>query len=101
MTEEPNLGEKTIVVNVTSRSKEDWSKKFSPFFLGPIDIQPLDKVYESKNFENAWQYSKYHQDFKDEKEYIEWAEEGFANPKAVRFPMGPGSKPKYSLYKGE
>ena len=81
------LGE-GLVVNCTSRSKEDWSKELSPFFLGPCKVE----LGEAKNMENAWQYSKVYFEHLDEqgnpnKEYYEWAKEGFANPKAVRFPM--------------
>ena len=48
-----------IKINTTSRSHEEWSKKFSPFFLGPIKVHPFnDETYTSEIFENAWQYLK-------------------------------------------
>jgi hypothetical protein len=34
-------------------------------------------------------------------EYFEWAKEGWANPKANRFPMGKGAKPEYSYFNGK
>lgn len=33
--------------------------------------------------------------------YWQWAEEGWANPKAKRFPLGKGQKPLYSYWDGE
>ena len=34
-------------------------------------------------------------------EYWEWAQAGWANPKANRFPLGKGSKPSYSYWNGK
>eukprot|EP01111_Echinosteliopsis_oligospora_P018695 TRINITY_DN8713_c0_g1_i1.p1 TRINITY_DN8713_c0_g1~~TRINITY_DN8713_c0_g1_i1.p1 ORF type:complete len:207 (-),score=48.53 TRINITY_DN8713_c0_g1_i1:86-706(-) len=95
---------KYFAVNTTSRSKENWSKELSPFFLGPIpmwgDIPP------AANMENAWQYSKvYAHQVDDEgnptEEWWKWMRAGIAQKKAVRFPMGRGAAPLYSYWEGE
>jgi len=44
-----------VQVNATSRSKEEWSKALSPFYLGPIALYGRNRAH---NLENAWQYSK-------------------------------------------
>lgn len=69
---------------------------FSPRFLGHV----------SKCVENAWQYCKVYRHMCDEKgdptpEYWEWAQGGWANPKAKRFPLGKGAKPAYSFWDGK
>lgn len=52
---EKNPHKDAIIVNTTSRSKESWSRKFSPFFIGPMMVEPFpDKKYEVKYMENAW-----------------------------------------------
>lgn len=60
----------------------------------------------SQCVENAWQYCKVYAQMADENgeptaEYWEWAQEGWANPKAKRFPLGKGGKPSYSLWAGK
>lgn len=60
----------------------------------------------SQCIENAWQYCKVYGEMTDENgeptaEYWEWAQEGWANPKAKRFPLGKGCKPSYSLWAGK
>jgi|CXWL01.1.fsa_nt_gi hypothetical protein len=90
-----------VSVDTTSRSGQ-WLG-LSPFFLGPCDLYG-GRV--ARNFENAWQYAKVYQDYADKTEqptpeYWTWAEAGWANPKAVRYPMGRGAKPLYSLWNGE
>jgi len=96
------------VINVTSHSKEVWSRKFSPFFLGPITVDPAGGApIQSKNMENAWQYLKVYADQVDPNtneindNWYEWAQKGFSNPSAVRFPKGKGARPLFSLWKGE
>ena len=89
-------------VNCTSRSK-DWGYGLSPFFLGPI---PLYGGRTSLNMENAWQYAKLYKNYADENdnptaEYWKWAERGWANGIAQRYPMGKGSKPLCSLWDGK
>jgi hypothetical protein len=55
--------------------------------------------------ENAWQYSKvfeHHvgEDGEPSDEYWRWATEGWANPDAVRYPMGKGVRPAYCYWDG-
>ena len=91
-----------IVVNTTSKAADDWQRDLSPFHLGPCDLYD---GHESQNMENAWQYSKVYakhaEDRKPTEEYWEWAKEGWDNPRAVRYPMGRGARPLYSLWQGE
>ena len=94
------IPDNSIVVDVTSRSKEKWTKELSPFFLGPLDLY---NGISAKNMENAWQYCKVYKEHTDELGnpsdlYWKWAKEGFSNSKAVRFPFGRGAKPEYSLW---
>jgi hypothetical protein len=54
--------------------------------------------------ENAWQYAKVYSCHTNPnsgaptQEYWKWAREGWNNPSPVRFPMGRGAKPEYSLW---
>lgn len=90
-----------IKINTTSHSNTT-SKKLSPFFLGPVLVEPIiGKVFTSENFENAWQYSKQYEKYEDINKYLEWAAAGFKSKKADRYPMGNGAKPMHSLYKGQ
>lgn len=94
--------EKRIVVNVTSTSKT-WTKVFSPFFLGPVKLYG---AYGAWNVENAWQYSKVYECHADKEnnpteKYWKWALEGWANKRAVRYPMGRGRVPQYALWEGK
>ena len=87
-------------INVTSKSKELWSRNFSPFYLGPVKIKPyMDQTYECKIFENAWQYLKRYSS-QNESEWLEWAKNGWKLDKARRFPMGRGAKPLFAYWKG-
>lgn len=89
-----------VKINTTSTSKYEW-KAFSPFFLGPIDVEvKKGQIKRSLVFENAWQYLKRYEIHTDS-EYEKWQNLGFANPRAVRYPMGRGAKPLYSMWKGE
>lgn len=97
-----NYRDPRLAINTTSRAK-GWSRGLSPFLLGPC---PLYDGYVSRNMENGWQFSKVYKDFADEDgnptpEYFEWAQEGWNNPKAVRYPMGKGKKPLYTWWDGE
>lgn len=90
------------IINTTSRSK-NWSKGLSPFFLGPVKLYG---DYTAKNVENAWQFSKVYPQFADENEnpkddYFRWAEKGWSDSYAQRYPMGKGRKPLYSYWNGE
>jgi len=88
------------VINSTSRSK-DFGVGLSPFFLGPI---PLYKNRVAQLMENAWQYAKLYQNHAENgeptKAYWNWAERGWAEGVAHRYPMGRGSKPLCSLWDG-
>ena len=93
-----------IKINVTSRSSVEWSKKFSPFFLGPVNIFPFDDETEhtSKTMENAWQYLKVYPDQQSNKDdWLNWAKKGWASDKAHRYPFGRARKPIYSLWHGK
>lgn len=97
-----NTPKNALVVNTTSRST-NWSKGLSPFILGPVDLYG---GYVAQNVENAWQYSKVYPLYVDvdgtpSPQYFEWAKEGWANPRAVRYPMGKGAVPEYSWWDGE
>jgi len=94
----------TSIINTTS--KGGWSSDFSPFKLGPCRVKPFSSYEESLVLENAWQYSKVYAQHLDSKgclrkgRWLQWAKEGWHNPKAVRYPMGRGAKPEYSLWNG-
>lgn len=95
--------EHTVFVNPTSRSRDPEYRQLSPFFLGPVDVDPFGdgQTYTSRTFENAWQYLKlYAQHQEDVRAYLEWARRGWASPRAHRFPMGKGAQPLCSLWKG-
>jgi len=88
-------------VNTTSQSK-DWSKGLSPFFLGPCKLYG---DFVSQNVENAWQHSKVYEEHMDgdaiSSRYWEWAEKGWADTWAHRYPMGKGAIPKFSFWNGD
>jgi len=91
-----------IIINTTSRSKT-WSNGLSPFFLGPVELYG---GYKSLNIENAWQYSKVYKQFMDaegnpSKDYFTWAQGGWNNSYANRYPMGKGVLPEYSYWNGK
>jgi hypothetical protein len=95
--------EPPLIVNTTSRTKEEWSKGLSPFFVGPI---PMYGGHTAKNLENAWQYAKVYSDRVDTnneptEQYFTWAKNGWNDDKPVRFPMGRGAKPLYSMWDGQ
>jgi len=89
-------------IDTTSRSR-NWSRGLSPFFLGPVDLYD---GYISKNVENGWQFSKVYADHVDENQdptssYFTWAEWGWDQSWAKRYPKGKGAKPLYSYWDGE
>jgi hypothetical protein len=89
------------VINTTSRSN-DWSKGLSPFFLGPVDLY---KGYISKNVENGWQFSKVYEYYQEidgtvGERYFKWAQDGWNDTRAHRYPMGKGVVPLYSYWDG-
>ncbi len=93
----------SVVINTTSSSSDDFGKQFSPFFLGPVKLY---KNYHALKHENAWQFSKVYKEHVDQdnnpcNKYWEWAEKGWSDNWAHRFPMGKGAKPLYSFWDGE
>jgi hypothetical protein len=88
------------VVNVTSHS-HDFGVGLSPFHLGPVELYG---GFVAKNVENAWQYAKVYnchlKDGEPTEEYWAWAKRGWDNSYAVRYPMGRGAIPEYSLWDG-
>jgi hypothetical protein len=89
-------------IDVTSHSTT-WSRELSPFYLGPVKL--YDDWY-ALNVENAWQYCKVYPEHVDKtgnikKAYYQWATQGWQNCYAVRYPMGKGAKPLFSLWNGE
>lgn len=91
-----------LVINTTSRSS-GWSRGLSPFFAGPVDLYG---DYKAKNVENAWQFSKVYKQHTGEdgnptEEYFKWAEKGWSDNWAHRYPMGRGAIPQYSWWDGE
>lgn len=91
----------TDYINTTSRST-NWSRGLSPFFLGPVSLYGL---YVARNVENAWQFAKVYpahaRDGEPTQAYFEWANKGWKNSYAHRYPMGKGAKPLYSYWNGQ
>lgn len=97
--------DKASVINTTSRSN-NWSRGLSPFLLGPIRLYEGAGLYQSKNFENVWQYAKTYIDQVDEEnnptpEYFKWAQAGWRSERASRYPKGKGARPLYHWWAGE
>ena len=97
------LRSRESVIDTTSKSEDLWTTDLSPFHLGPV---PLYGGRTSRTMENAWQYAKVYDEHLDETgepstKYWQWAEAGWSNPRAVRYPMGKGAKPAFSLWDGE
>jgi len=96
---EKETDENGIYVNTTSKAEHDWQRDLSPFYLGPCELY-WDLT--AQRMENAWQYSKVYPEHDDngqpKEEYFDWANVGWNNPYAVRYPMGKGKKPLYSWW---
>jgi hypothetical protein len=95
------IPDKAIVVNTTSRS-HDLGHGLSPFLIGPCSLYD---GHISKNMENAWQFSKVYEYYLEDdgtvgERYIKWAQEGWSDTRAHRYPMGRGAKPLYSYWDG-
>lgn len=77
-------------------------RNLSPFVLGPV---PTYGGRQSRNMENAWQFSKVYpkhaQDGEPTAEYYRWRDQGWADRQPLRYPMGKGSVPEFSLWDGE
>ncbi|KKN60291.1 hypothetical protein LCGC14_0533410 [marine sediment metagenome] len=92
-----------IRVDTTSRSRT-WSRGLSPFCVGPVKLYAN---FKAQNVENAWQFCKvYSQEHigsngLPSKEYWNWAEVGWSDTWAHRYPMGHGAIPEYSWWDGE
>jgi len=90
-----------IVLDCTSHNKDaQVAKDLSPFYLGPLTINGV----ECMNFENAWQFSKCYKNHLKRGQitdgYYQFRDSGYANKKAVRYPMGRGAVPEFSLLDG-
>jgi hypothetical protein len=74
-------------------------RPLSPMLLGPV---PMYGGLWSRTMENAWQYSKaYPQHASGQLDWQRWARDGWDNPRGVRYPMGKGAKPLYSVWAGQ
>lgn len=90
------------VINTTSSSK-NWSRGLSPFFVGPCKLY---RDYTAKNAENAWQFSKvYGSELENDgsvgEKYFSWAQKGWNDSYAHRYPKGRGAIPLFSYWNGE
>jgi hypothetical protein len=90
-----------VVINTTSRDKNNIGTQLSPFYLSNI---PLYEGKVAKNMENAWQFSKVYTEYADENQnpteaYFKWAKKGWDDSFAHRYPHGKGSIPLYSYWK--
>lgn len=90
-------------IDTTSRSKK-WGPGLSPFYAGK-DMD-LYGDYKASNLENAWQFSKLYKEYADSdgnptEDYFKWAEEGWNDTSAHRYPMGKGARPLCSVWDGE
>ncbi|MBA7499250.1 hypothetical protein ES704_01990 [subsurface metagenome] len=89
--------------NISTVSNSSKYRDLSPFLLGPIEVPSVGR---SENFENLWQYSKVYKphvrrDGEPTPEWFDWRAKGFADKYAHRYPIGKGSIPMYSWWKGE
>ncbi len=77
-------------------------RNLSPFVLGPVETYG---GMTARNVENAWQFSKVYARHINEGqptlEYYLWRDNGWANPRAIRYPWGKGAVPEFSLWDGE
>ena len=95
-----NQGRDGVEVIDTTSKADDWRQDLSPFSLGPCDLYD---GHVSLTMENAWQFTKVYDRHTDEdgeptKEYWPWAEAGWRDATAHRYPMGSGAIPEYSLW---
>jgi hypothetical protein len=92
-----------VYINTTSKSPTQWTTELSPFYLGPCDLYG---GYVAKNMENGWQFSKVYAchidaDGDPTDDYFKWAEKGWSDSFAHRYPMGKGAIPQYSYWNGK
>lgn len=95
------IPENSIVLDVTSRSS-NWGRNFSPFVVGPVSLYG---DYWSYNIENAFQYSRVHEEHLDSNglpspAYWEWAKKGWLNPRPNKYPMGAWNRHVYHWWDG-
>jgi len=80
-------------------------KDLSPFYLGPLKDPHTGEP--CRLLENYWQYSKVYSTQFDKAskmpsfEYYMWRQKGFESRKAVRYPMGKGTRPIGSLFNNQ
>jgi len=85
-----------MAISTTSNYGE--YRELSPFVL---------PAPPAKTFENLWQFSKVYKKFimpidgYPDASWYKWRDAGYANPRAVRYPMGKGAIPEYSLWNDE
>ncbi len=95
--------EGALVVNTCSNAQTGWQRDLSPFLIGPCELYG-GRV--SQNMENAWQFQKLYKvhadaDGNPTDKYWEWAETGWADERAHRYPMGRGAVPLCGFWDGE
>ncbi len=86
-----------IIIDTTSNTHPIY-KELSPFVLS---------APPAKRFENLWQFSKVYKrdimaiDGFPDASWYKWRDAGYANNRAIRYPMGKGAAPEYSLWDGD
>lgn len=90
-------------INTCCNDSAFWQNDLSPFKLGPLKLYG---EFEARTMENAWQYAKVYSEHVDSNgeptdKYWDFARKGWLNPRAVRYPMGKGARPLYSLWQNE
>ena len=95
-----NPSKEDVVITVSKSI--DWSNGLSPFVLGPCSLYGR---YTATNVENAWQFSKVYSEFVKDNQilpsYYAWAQKGWEDSFAHRYPMGKGCKPLFSVWNGK
>uniref|UniRef100_A0A6M3KUJ4 Uncharacterized protein n=1 Tax=viral metagenome TaxID=1070528 RepID=A0A6M3KUJ4_9ZZZZ len=92
-------GKKPVVIDTTSSSGD--FRELSPFILR------VPYRGQSVIFENLWQYSKVYKkqtlaiDGYPDASWYKWSEQGMAQDRAVRYPVGKGAIPEYSFWDDE
>lgn len=86
-----------IIIDTTSNNHPVYSG-LSPFVL---------PAPPARRFENLWQFSKVYKchimaiDGYPDASWYKWRDAGYASYRAIRYPMGKGAVPEYSLWDGE
>jgi hypothetical protein len=88
-------------LNIDTTSGSGEFRDLSPFVLRV----PNSITGEPVIFENFWQFSKVYSchlwSGEPNEEWWNWRRYGWANQRAIRYPMGKGAKPEYSYWDGE